>query len=84
MLVRYLLVGSAIGDCPLHRSMGAALDAGDAGSLHKALAQFESLPTEQRQQVLAGDPTPLDPWVDDGTLPGVESAPEPAKRTRSA
>lgn len=57
LLVRYLLVGSALGECELHRHLGAALDSGDAERMGTALRSFESLPEELRGRIMDGDPT---------------------------
>jgi hypothetical protein len=57
VLVRYLLVGSALGECELSRRLEGALDSGDSDRLAAGLRHFESLPDELKTRILEGDPT---------------------------
>jgi hypothetical protein len=57
LLVLYLLVDSALGECELQRRMGAALDSGETERLAAELRHFATLPEELRSRVLDGDPT---------------------------
>ena len=57
VLVRYLLVGSALGECELFRRMGNALDSADSDRLAAELRHFEGLPDELKSRIMEGDPT---------------------------
>ena len=57
LLVRYLLVGSALGECELYRNLGQVLDSGDADRMATALRSFDNLPEDLRSRILEGDPT---------------------------
>ena len=51
VLVLYFQVGSAMGDCDLHRMLSAALDSSDPEELQKALQRFEALPKDLKERV---------------------------------
>ena len=56
LLVVYLLVGSALGDCELYRRMGRALANNDAPRMRAALAEFNELSRPLKDRILKGDP----------------------------
>ena len=56
LLVVYLLVGSALGDCELYRRMGRALANNDAPRMRAALSEFNELSRPLKERILKGDP----------------------------
>jgi len=56
LLVIYLLVGSALGDCELYRRMGRALANNDALRMRAAMDEFNELSRPLKDRILKGDP----------------------------
>ena len=56
LLVVYLLVGSALGDCELYRRMGRALALNDDTRMRAALEEFEELSRPLKERIMRGDP----------------------------
>jgi hypothetical protein len=81
VLVRYLLVGSALGECDLQRRMGGALDSGDTEALAAALRQFEALPEDLKARILEGDPM-LATELDTSRRTSAHDSDEPPARAR--
>jgi hypothetical protein len=82
VLVLYLLVESALGDCSLLRRIGQALESGEGERLAAELDAFEALPEEQRTRIVEGDPT-LSALLE-GAAPAREDAPAAAAHPASA
>lgn len=55
VLMAYMLVESALGECDLRFELGAALDSGDRERLEKAWSHYQNLPNEIKDQILRGD-----------------------------
>ena len=55
VLLAYMLVESALGECELRFELGAALDSGDRERLEKAWSHYQNLPKEIKDKILRGD-----------------------------
>ena len=55
VLMAYMLVESALGECDLRFKLGAALDSGDRKQLENVWAHYQNLPYETRSKILLGD-----------------------------
>ncbi|HKJ00249.1 MAG TPA: hypothetical protein VKB51_17380 [bacterium] len=82
VVVRYLLVESALGECELQRRLGAALDSADAVRMAAVLRDFEALPEDLRTRIMDGDPTL--PTLMEGRQGAKEDEPIAAARPASA
>ncbi|MDH4248156.1 MAG: hypothetical protein OEW39_10090 [Deltaproteobacteria bacterium] len=56
LLVIYLLVGSAMGDCDLYRRMGRSLANNDPVRMKAAMDEFNELSRPLKERILKGDP----------------------------
>lgn len=55
VLMAYMLVESALGECDLRFELGAALDSGKLKRLEAAWSRYQNLPQEIKDQILLGD-----------------------------
>lgn len=55
VLMAYMLVESALGECDLRIELGAALDSGERERLESAWSIYQNLPNEIKEQILRGD-----------------------------
>ncbi len=78
VLVITLLVETVLGDCPLLRELGAALDDGSRERLAAAWQRFDRLPDELRSRILDGD---AGPGAAPGEQPGTAAAARSGHRT---
>lgn len=83
VLVRYLLVDSALGECALAHRLEQALESGQMELLAAELRYFESLPGEMKLRILEGDPT-LQTEMDGARVDAAGAADVPVRRSASA
>ena len=55
VLMAYMLVESALGECDLRFELGAALDSGERKRLQSAWSLYQNLPNQIKEQILRGD-----------------------------
>lgn len=55
VLMAYMLVESALGECDLRFELGAALDSGEQEKLESAWSHYQNLPDEIKKKILRGD-----------------------------
>ena len=73
VLMAYMLVESALGECDLRFELGAALDSGELKRLEGAWSLYQNLPEEIKDQILLGDAAFEQSILDrdDGKIPEV-------------
>ena len=78
VLMAYMLVESALGECELRFKLGVALDSGDRKQLEGVWTHYQNLPFETRKKILLGD-AEFEETILDGDDLGIPEV--PAKKT---
>ena len=55
VLMAYMLVESALGECDLRFELGNALDSGERKQLESAFSRYQNLPDAIKDQILRGE-----------------------------